>query len=309
MRAYSLDLRKRVLADCDRGDATLVVAKRYQVSAAWVRRLRQRRRESGEIEPRKSGQPRGRRLAAYGEQLKALNAKRPDATLAELREALGASISIWTIWRALRDLKLSLKKTIHAAEQGRPDVAARRAEWRIWQIGLDPRSLVFLDETWATTNLIHRYGWGPRDKRLIDKAPHGHRKTTTFLAALRHDGLHAPLVADGPINGELFVAYVRQQLVPTLRPGDLVIMDNLSAHKVRGVREAIAAAHAQVVYLPPYSPDLNPIEMVFSKLRRLLQTAAERTIAQLWTRIGACVELFKPQECANYFRHTGYRYK
>lgn len=140
------------------------------------------------------------------------------------------------------------------------------------------------------------------------KVPHGHWKTTTFLAALRHDGLYAPLVIDGAVTGELFRAYVRQQLVPTLRPGDLVILDNLPAHKVAGIAEAIAAAQAQLVYLPPYSPDLNPIELVFAKLRRLLQSAAERTITALWQRIGLCVDQFTPHECASYLRHAGYRY-
>jgi len=144
---------------------------------------------------------------------------------------------------------------------------------------------------------------------LVDKVPQGHWKTTTFLAALRHDGLYAPLVVDGAINGALFRAYVQQQLVRTLHPDDLVIMDNLAAHKVAGVREAIAAARASVVYLPPYSPDFNPIEQVFAKLRRLLQSAAERAITGLWQRIGTCLDHFPPQECANYFRHAGYRYE
>lgn len=308
MRAYSLDLRRRVLADCDDGDRVRDVAKRYRVSPVWVRRLKQRRRETGEIAARKAGRPPGRRQAAQQEQLRALNARRPDATLAELREALGASVSIWTIWRALRDLKLSFKKTIYAAKQDRPDIATRCAEWRVWQIGLDPPALVFIDETWATTHLIRRHGWGPRAEPLIDKAPHGHRKTTTFLAALRHDGLCAPWLVDGPVNGALFRACVEQQLAPTLRPGDRVIMDNLDAHKVAGVREALAVAHAQVVYLPPYSSDLNPIEPAFAKLWRLLRTAAERTLPDLWRRIGQCVELFTPQECANDLRHAGYRY-
>jgi transposase len=178
----------------------------------------------------------------------------------------------------------------------------------VWQLGLDPRRLVFIDETWATTNLIRRYGRCPRDQRLVAKVPHGHWKTTTFLAALRHDGLYAPRVIDGAITGDLFRAYVQQQLVSTLQPGDLVILDNLSAHKVSGIRSGIEAAQARVVYLPPYSPDLNPIEQVFAKLRRLLQTAAERTITNLWRRIGACVDLFTPQECTNYLRHAGYRY-
>lgn len=142
----------------------------------------------------------------------------------------------------------------------------------------------------------------------MDKAPHGHHKTTTFLAALRQDGLRAPVVVDGPINGAIFVSYVRQHLAATLRTGDLVIMDNLSVHKVAGVRESLARVGAEVVYLPPYSPDLNPIEMVFSKLRRLLETAAERTMPALWDRIGASVDLFGPAECANYIRHAGYRY-
>ena len=180
--------------------------------------------------------------------------------------------------------------------------------WRVWQADLDPRRLVFIDETWAKTNMIRRHGRCPTSQRLVDKSPHGHWKTTTFLAALRHDGLTAPLVVDGAINGAIFLAYVRQQLVPTLRPDDIVIMDNLSAHKVAGVREAIEAAGARLVYLPPYSPDLNPIEQVFAKLRRLLQSAAARTVADLWRTIGQVVDCFSPTECTNYLRHCGYRY-
>ena len=156
--------------------------------------------------------------------------------------------------------------------------------------------------------MIRRYGRCPTHQRLVDKTPHGHWKTTTFLAALRHDGLTAPLVVDGAINGAIFLAYVRQHLAPTLRPGDIVIMDNLSAHKVAGVRAAIEGVGAHLVYLPPYSPDLNPIEQVFAKLRRLLQTARERTIDALWQRIGRCVDAFPPTECTNYLHHCGYRY-
>jgi len=156
--------------------------------------------------------------------------------------------------------------------------------------------------------MIRKYGRCATHERLVDKAPHGHWKTTTFLAALRHDGLTAPLVVDGAINGALFLSYVQQQLVPTLRPGDIVIMDNLSAHKVDGVRQAIEGAKAELVYLPPYSPDLNPIEQVFAKLRWLLQSAGERTIDRLWRRIGDLIDLFKPTECLNYIRHSGYRY-
>lgn len=142
--------------------------------------------------------------------------------------------------------------------------------------------------------------------RLVDYVPHGHWKTTTFLAGLRLHGLSAPLVVDGPINGELFLAYVQQHLVPTLKPGDIVIMDNLSSHKVAGVREAIEAAGARLLFLPPYSPDFNPIEQVFAKLKALLRKASERTVSALWDRIGTLVDRFEPAECRNYFRHSGY---
>ena len=171
---------------------------------------------------------------------------------------------------------------------------------------LDPQRLVFIDETWAATNLARRYGRSRRGQRLVAKVPHGHWKTTTFVAALRHDGLTAPTVVDGAMTGSIFLAYVRQQLVPTLRPGDIVVMDNLAAHKVAGVREAIAAAGATLVYLPPYSPDFNPIELVFSKLKWLVRSAALRTIDTLWDFLGRVLDHFPPDECRRYFRHCGY---
>lgn len=168
------------------------------------------------------------------------------------------------------------------------------------------RHLVFIDETWATTNMTRRYGRQRRGRRLVDKVPHGHWKTTTFIGALRHDGLTAPLVVDGAINGEIFLAYVQQQLAPTLRPGDIVVMDNLASHKVAGVRKAIEKAGAKVVYLPPYSPDFNPIEMLFAKLKQLVRSAAPRTVEALWNLLGRLVDAFPPHECQNYLRHCGY---
>lgn len=173
-------------------------------------------------------------------------------------------------------------------------------------MGLDPRRLVFIDETWATTNMSRRYGRARRGQRLIAKVPHGHWMTTTFVAALRHDRLTAPLVVDGAMNGAIFRAYVEQQLVPTLRRGDLVVLDNLSAHKVAGVREAIEGAGAEVVYLPPYSPDLNPIELVFSKLKWLLRSAALRTKEALWSYLGRVLDAFSADECSRHLRHCGY---
>jgi len=154
--------------------------------------------------------------------------------------------------------------------------------------------------------MARRYGRSWRGHRLVAHVPYGHWKTTTFVAALRVDGLTAPLVVDGPMNGAVFLAYTRQHLVPTLRERDLLILDNLAAHKVAGVREAIEGAGAQLIYLPPYSPDLNPIEQVFAKLKSLLRSAAERTVSGLETMIGKLLSRFSPQECRNYFRHAGY---
>lgn len=165
---------------------------------------------------------------------------------------------------------------------------------------------MFIDETWAATNMCRRYGRSRRGARLIAAVPHGHWKTTTFVAALRAEGLTAPLVVDGAMNGQVFLAYVQQQLVRTLRQDDIVVMDNLAAHKVAGVREAIEAAGARVAYLPPYSPDLNPIELVFAKLKWLTRSAAERTVDGLWSLLGRLLDQFPPDECQRYLAHCGY---
>lgn len=174
------------------------------------------------------------------------------------------------------------------------------------QKGLDPTRLVFLDETCASTKMTRIRGRSKRGERLIASVPHGHWKTTTFLAGLRHNGITAPIVLDGPMNGAIFLAYIEQFLAPTLKPDDIVIMDNLPAHKVNGIRLAIEAAGAKLMYLPPYSPDLNPIEMMFSKLKALLRKAAERTVSGLWTTIGDLLNSFSQDECQNYFNHAGY---
>lgn len=166
---------------------------------------------------------------------------------------------------------------------------------------------MFLDETWTKTNMARTHGRAPRGQRVIGTVPHGHWKTSTFLAGLRHDRIVAPLVLDGAINGEAFQAYVEQFLAPTLSPGDVVVADNVGSHKVAGARKAIEARGATLVFLPPYSPDLNPIEQVFSKLKRLLRSAAPRTRPALWNTIGTCLNRFSPSECANYLTNAGYR--
>jgi len=166
--------------------------------------------------------------------------------------------------------------------------------------------LVFIDETWTKTNMTRLRGWAPRGRRLVAKVPQGRWRTLTFLAALRQDRIAAPCVIDGPINGESFLAYVEQVLVPALKPGDIVIIDNLGSHKGKAVRRAIRSAGAKLFFLPPYSPDLNPIEQAFAKLKTLLRKAAERTVEDTWKRIGALLQAFTSQECANYLKNAGY---
>jgi len=185
-------------------------------------------------------------------------------------------------------------------------VKAAREAWFKGQLELDPAKLIFIDETGASTKMARLRGRARRGRRCRAAIPHGHWKTTTFTAGLRLGGLAAPMVLDGPMNGAAFLAYVEQVLVPELTSGDVVVMDNLPAHKVTGVRQAIEAAGARLVYLPPYSPDFNPIEMAFSKLKALLRKAAARTIPDLWKTIAECLDQFTADECRNYFAAAGY---
>ena len=170
----------------------------------------------------------------------------------------------------------------------------------------DPARLVFIDETWTNTAMVRLRGRSPIGEQLVDYAPHGHWKIITFVGGLRLRGMTAPFVLEGAMNGPMFLAYVKQCLVPALKRGDIVVMDNLPVHKVAGVREAIEVAGATLLYLPPYSPDLNPIEMAFAKLKAHLRAMAMRTIDQLWKAIGQICDLFAPQECANYLKAAGY---
>ena len=200
----------------------------------------------------------------------------------------------------------ALKKSLHASEQDRADVARRRRQWRQHQHKVAAGRLIFIDETWAKTNMTRLHGRCAKGERLVAKVPHGHRKTLTFVAGLRCDGIIAPCVFDGPIDGECFLAWVLQFLVPDLRPGDIVVMDNLSSHKSKAVREAIRAAGAKLFFLPPYSPDLNPIEQAFSKLKTLLRKENARTIEQVEKCIAKLIRLIDRTECLNYFQDAGY---
>ena len=182
----------------------------------------------------------------------------------------------------------------------------RREAWFEGQLDLDPDRLVFVDESWASTNMARRYGRCPRGERLRMSVPHGHWKTTTLIAGMRLDGIVAPFVIDCPVNREVFETWVERVLTPDLRAGDTVIMDNLSSHKGPRVRQLIESTGARVLYLPPYSPDFNPIENVFAKLKALLRKAAPRSIDTLWQVIGKLVDQVSPAECANMFAAAGY---
>ena len=200
----------------------------------------------------------------------------------------------------------SQKKTLIASERDRPDVAWRRAQWKAYQGRIDPARLVFIDETWTKTNMAPLFGWAPRGQRLPAVVPHRRWQTMTFLAALRHDRVAAPWLIDGPINGQSFLTYIEQVLAPTLQPGDIVVMDNLGSHKGKAVRQALRAARAKLFFLPKYSPDLNPIEMFFAKLKHWLRKAARRTPDAVYNAIANVLKTVSPLECANFFAHANY---
>jgi transposase len=185
-------------------------------------------------------------------------------------------------------------------------VARKRTRWKAHQGKIAPQRLVFIDETWVKTNMAPLRGWGPKGQRLKAYAPFGHWKTLTFIAALRHDRIDAPWVIDGPINGELFLLYVEKILAPTLSSGDVVVLDNLGSHKTKAARAAVRARGAHLIFLPPYSPDLNPIEQVFAKLKHLVRKTQPRDFQATWRKVGQLLDLFSPAECANYLANAGY---
>lgn len=310
--AYSLDLRERVVEAVKEGASCHRAAGQFKVSISSAIRWARRLITTGSCAATPSGgDNKSKTLEAHKEWLLDLVKTAPDLTFTEIQgrshDMHGVKKSRSCLWRffARHDITFK-KKTLHAAEQDRDDVKAAREAWRADQASMNPEQLVFIDETATKTNMTRLRGRAPKGERLIGKTPHGHRKTTTFIAALRCDGITAPMVIDGAMNGATFLEYVRQILVPSLKPGDKVVMDNLPVHKVFGVEAEIEKAGASVLFLPAYSPDLNPIEMAFSKLKALLRKAAERTVSRLWDRIGELLGTFSAQECRNYLRHQGY---
>ncbi|WP_318855663.1 IS630-like element ISRm10-1 family transposase [Sinorhizobium meliloti] len=309
-QALSDDLRIRVLKASAAGMSARQAAARFGVGISTAIRWIARAKE-GELTPRPQGWRRPSAVDAHEEFVVALIEERKDVTLDEMVQRLSVERQVKISRRALgawlRGRGWTFKKkTAHALEQDRPDVLKRRRVWFDGQLDLDPEKLIFIDETGLSTKMARLRGRALRGERCRAGVPHGHWKTTTFTGALRLTGMTAPFVYDGAMNGNVFLAYVEQVLLPTLQAGDVVVMDNLPAHKTSGVRDAIERAGAKLMFLPPYSPDFNPIENAFSKLKAMLRGRAERKIDALWDAVGALIPRFTPDECANYFRAAGY---
>ena len=310
-RVLSLDILERVVLAVEGGLSRRSAAKRFGVAASTAIKWIDRWRRTGDVGPRpQGGDRRSQRIEAHSEEILALIDKKADITLGEIAEHLeevhGLRVAQSTVWRLLERHGMTFKKTAHASEQQRADVLQHRQAWFDRQPNLEAERLVFIDETGASTKMARRYGRAPRGERCQAPVPYGHGKTTTFVGALRLEGMTAPMVLDGAMHGAAFLAYVEQVLVPTLSPGDIVIMDNLSAHKSPAVRHAIEAAGAEPRFLPPYSPAFNPIEMAFSKLKAFLKKTAARTVDDLWDAIANGINTFTPTECQNYFTAAEY---
>jgi len=297
-RPYSKDLRDRVVGSVAAGRSCRATAALFGVSVASVVKWCQRWRATGSTAAYQMGGWRPLLLKSERQWLLARIAEKPDLTLrAVVSELAGRGIpaSYGAVWRFFAREGITFKKK-PARQRARP--ARRRPAARPMETASGP--------AWAKTNMTRRHGRSRRGTRLIAKVPHRRWRTLTFLAALRSDRIEAPCVIDGPINGLSFLAYVEQVLVPTLTGGEIVIMDNLGSHKRQAIRRLIRAAGAKLFFLPPYSPDLNPIEQVFAKLKALLRKADERTTEATWKRIGSLLDHFSPQECANYLVNAGY---
>ena len=298
-RPLSNDLRRRVVtAVVDGGMSRRGAARRFGIAPSTAIKWVDAWRRTGSYRPRaQGGDRRSQRIEARAEVVLALVEETPDMTLAEITTHLedehGLQVSQSTVWRFFHRRGITFKKTAHASEQQRPDVLRRRRAWVEAQPGLDPEKLVFVDgeadrgrrprkpPNGASTKMARRSGRALRGHRCRAPVPHGHWKTTTFVGALRLSGMTAPMVLDGAMHGAAFLAYVDQVLVPILKPGDIVVMDNLACHRSAAVRDAIHRAGAELRFLPPYSPDFNPIEMAFSKLKASLKRRAARTLPEL----------------------------
>lgn len=304
MATYSQDLRQRVIDCVERNEGSLrQIARRFVVSLSFVVRLLQLYRRTGSLDPKP---PAGGRPAALGpddlERLQELVRQQPDATLQELRQRLGVSCSLMAIWRALEKLRLARKKKVlRATEQDSPEVQKKRRDFRAELAGVDPHRLVFVDESGAHTSMTRTYGRAPVGERVYASVP-GHWETMTLTCGLRLSGVTAALVFEGATNTVNFENYVEQVLVPELRPGDVVIWDNPKPHQSEEAVEAIEAVGARLVPLPPYSPDLTPIEEMFSKVKDALRSVGPRTKAAIVAALVQALHDVTPEDIAGWFR-------
>jgi transposase len=313
-RCYSLDLRVRVAAFVEAGHSRRAAARHFGVSDSFAIKLVRRQRQAGSPAPARQGRPPGGgKLAPYETFLVQRVEMKPDITMPELAARLfeehGVIAAPATLSRLLCRYGFTYKKAQMAAECARADVREERRVWRDHRqprMRQQPHRLVFLDETFVTTTMTRRRGRARKGQRLRASAPFGPWKTHTFLAGLRCHELSAPWVIDGPITRSAFEVYIETQLAPTLRQGDVVILDNLAVHKSEKAAQCLKQKGAWFLFLPAYSPDLNPIEQAFSKIKAHLRKAETRTIDALWRAIGDICDLFEPHECWNYLRAAGY---
>lgn len=305
MKPYSNDLRERIVAAVERGQYSIrQLADIFSVSLSCIVRLLQTQRRTGSIQPKPhAGGPVPKLDDDAYERLRQLVAEQPDATLDELRERLGIDCCLMTSARALKRLNLTRKKkTSHAQQRDTPAVQAQREQFQQTLACLEAESLVFVDETGANTAMHRSHGRAPRGERVQASVP-GSWQNVTLLAGLRLDGVVAPLAVDGPVDGQVFATYVREVLVPQLRPGDIVVWDNLSAHKDPTLLDVIEGAGALLEEAPPYSPDLIPIEEMFSKVKSYLCTAAARTTETVVTAMGEALDRVTHSDIIGWFQH------
>jgi transposase len=308
MEAYPQKVRDLVLDAYTEGVKTATIAKRLKVSRSWARRVKQRWQELQLRNAIEQKHGRHRKLTEADRlELANLVKQTPDATLVHLHEQLNRPVSVSTVVRALNDMKLTFKKkSLHASEQNRPDVKRKREEWEECMPGLDLDKLVFFDEIGVNTKMVRLHGRCLQSQRLVDFAPAGHYSSSTLLSGMRLDGIVAPMLIDGPVNGETFAGYVEDCLVPVLEPGDILIIDNLPAHKSVRVTAAVEGAGCMLVYLPAYSPDLNPIENMWSKVKESIRTAAARTLDKVVDAVAVALHSVTLSDCQGFFSHCGY---
>jgi len=307
-RAYSDDFRGRIAALYDEGYETAEVCDVMGCCPAFARRLMQRRRATGSIAPLIPTRPDRRAYDDADEQtIRDLIRRQPDATLAEVVAALGKPVHLSTAGRTLARLGLPRKKkSTHASEQDRPDVKAQRDAWFEQFAAVRVSDLVFVDEFGATTQMQRTHGRAAPGERVISTVPHGHYQAVSTVAAMTVAGIVAAATFTGATDTDLFVAFVRDELAPTLRTGHVVVMDNLAPHKYATVRTLIEGAGARLILLPPYSPDFNPIEQAISKIKTVLRKLARRDVPALFEAIGEALRTITPTDALHFMLYRGY---